>query len=61
MRFEVDEEEPLSETGCFDVASIELNALEVGSLPISEENRNIRIGIDSCAAVTVFPKTVAEF
>ena len=44
--FEVDEEEPLSETGCFDMASIELNALEIGSLPMSEENRKIRIGID---------------
>ena len=46
MRFEVDEEEPLSETGCFDMASIELNALDVGSLPMSKENRKIRIGID---------------
>ena len=58
--FEVDEEELLSENGCFDMASIELNALEIGSVQVSEESRKIRFGIDSCAAVTVFPKTVAE-
>ena len=34
------------------MASIELNALEIGSVQASEESRKIRIGIDSCAAVT---------
>ena len=38
----------------------QLNALEIGSVQVSEENRKLRSGIDSCAAVTVFPKTVAE-
>ena len=58
--FEADEAEPLSETGWFDLASIEMNALEIGSVQVSEEIRRLRIGIDSCAPVTVFPKTVAE-
>ena len=58
--FEVGEEEPLSENGCFDMASIELNALEIESVQVPEEIRQIRIGIDSCAAVTVFPKRAAE-
>ena len=57
--FEVVEEEP-SEHGCLDMASIELNALDVGSVQVSEEHRKIRIGFGSCAAVTVFPK-VAEY
>ena len=39
---------------------IELNTLEIGSGEVTEESLNIRIGIESCAAVTVFPKTVAE-
>ena len=38
------------------MASIELNALEIGSVQVSEDNRKIRIGIDSCAAVTVVTK-----
>ena len=42
------------------MASIELNALEIGSVPVPEGNRKLRIGIDSCAAVTICPKTVAE-
>ena len=42
------------------MSSIELNALEIGSVQVSEEGRKIRIGIDSCAAETVFPMTVAE-
>ena len=57
---EVDKEEPLSENGCFDMESIELNALETGSVHVSEGNRKLRTGIDSCAEVTVFPETVAE-
>ena len=31
--------------------------LEIGSRQASEKSRKIRIGIDSCAAVTVFPTT----
>ena len=42
------------------MASIKFNALEIGSVQVSKGNRKLRIGIDSCAAVTVFPKTVAE-
>ena len=42
------------------MASIKLNALEIGSVQVSEGNRKLRSGIDSRAAVTVFPKTVAE-
>ena len=42
------------------MASIKLNALEIGSLQVSEGNRKLRSGIDSRAAVTVSPKTVAE-
>ena len=60
IAFEVDEEEPLSENGGLDLASIELNALEIGSVQASLESPRIRIGMDSCAAVIVFPKTVAE-
>ena len=37
-----------------------LNALEIGSVQVSEGNRKLRSGIDSRAAVTLFPKTVAE-
>ena len=58
--FEADDEEPLSEPGCFDMASIKFNALEIGSVQASEGNRKLSSGIDSRAAVTVFPKTVAE-
>ena len=53
-------EEGLAETCCVDMASIDLNALEIGVVQLSEGDRKIRIGSDSCAAVTVFPKTVAD-
>ena len=56
--FEADEE-GLAETGCIEMASIDLNALEIGAVQLLEKDHKIRIGIDSCAAVTVFPKTVA--
>ena len=52
-------EEGLAETGCVDMASVDLNALEIGALQLPEKDDKIRIGIDSCAAVIVFPKTVA--
>ena len=41
------------------MTSIDLNALEIGEVQLPEEDHRIRIGIDSCAAVTVFPKSVA--
>ena len=42
----------LAETGCIEMASIDLQ--------LSKEDHIICIGIDSCAAVTVFPKSVAD-
>ena len=53
-------EEGLAETQCIDMASIDLIALEIGAVQLPEKDRKIRVGIDSCAAVTVFPKTVAD-
>ena len=50
----------LAEKGCIEMASIDLTALEIGVVQWSKEDRKLRIGIDSRAAVTVFPKTVAE-
>ena len=47
----------LAETGCIEMASIDLNALEIGAVQWPEKDRKLRIGIDSRAAVTVFPKT----
>ena len=57
---DMNKEEPLSEDVSFVMASVELNALEIGSVRMKDENRSLRIGIDSCVAVTVFPKKVAE-
>ena len=56
--FEAGEE--LAETGCVEMASVDLNALEIGAVQLPERDHRIRIGIDSCAAVTVFPKSVAD-
>ena len=53
-------QELLSENGWVDMSSIELNALEIGSVQVSEEGRKIRIGVDSRAAVKVFSETMAE-
>ena len=50
----------LAETRCIEMASIDLNALEIGAVQLLEENHGVRIGIDSCTAVTVFPKSVAD-
>ena len=50
----------LAETGCIEVASVDLNALEIGAMQLPEKGHRIRIGIDSCAAVTVFPKSVED-
>ena len=47
------------DTGCFDMACVELNVLEVGAVQLPAEGPQLRIGVDSCAAVTVFPIAVA--
>ena len=36
------------------MASVVLNALEIGAVQLSEKDHRIRIGIDSCAAGIVF-------
>ena len=46
--------------GCIEKASIDLNALEIGVVQLLENDHKIRIRSDSCAAVNVFPKTVAD-
>ena len=56
--FEADDE--LAETGCIEMASIDLNALDIGTVQLPEADHRVRIGIDLCAAVTVFPKSVAD-
>ena len=53
-------EEGLAKTGCIEMPSIDLNALEIGAVQLREQDPKIRIGIDSCAAVIVFPKTVVN-
>ena len=50
----------LAETGCIEIASVDLNALEIGAVQLPEKGHKNRIGIESCAAVTVFPKSVAD-
>ena len=50
----------LAETGCIETASVDLNALGIGAVQLPEKGHRIRIGIDSCAAVTVFPNSVAD-
>ena len=44
----------LAETRCVDMVNVDLSALEIGSVLLHERNREIQIGINSCAAVTVF-------
>ena len=56
--FEAGEE--LAETECIEMASVVLNALEIGAVQLSEKDHRIRIGIDSCAAGIVFPKSVTD-
>ena len=53
-------DEGLAETWCVDMASTDLNALEIGAVQLPEKDHKIRVGIDPCAAMTVFPKTVAD-
>ena len=40
--------------------TVDLNALKIGTVQLLEKGHTIRVGIDSCAAVTVFPKSVAD-
>ena len=47
-------------TGCIEMEGIDLNALEIGAVQWPEGERKIRTWIDSCAAVTVSPKMVAD-
>ena len=42
------------------MASIDLNALEIGAVQLLEKEHKIRIGVDPGAAVIAFPKTVAD-
>ena len=44
----------LAETRCVDMVNVDLNALEIGSVLLLERNHEIQVGIDSCAAATVF-------
>ena len=55
--FEVGED-GLAETGCIEMESIQF--LMFGRVQLSEKGHRVRIGIDSCAAVIVFPKIVAD-
>ena len=48
------------ETGGIDVVGIDLSALEIGAVHLLEGDHKTRIRIDSCVAVLVFPKTVAD-
>ena len=50
----------LAETGWIEMAIVDLNALEIGAVQLPGKDHRIRIGIDSGAAVTVFPKSVAD-
>ena len=50
----------LAQTRCIEMASVDLNALEIEAVQLREKGHRIRVGIDSCAAVTVFPKSVAD-
>ena len=44
----------LAETRCVDMVNVDLNALEIGAVLLLARNHKIQVGIDSCAAVTVF-------
>ena len=44
----------LTETGCVDMVSVDLDALEIGAVLLLERSREIQGGIESCAAVIVF-------
>ena len=44
----------LAETRRVDMVNVDLNALEIGAVLLLARNHKIQVGIDSCAAVTVF-------
>ena len=50
----------LAETGCIEMASVDLNALVIGAVQLLEKGHRIPTGIDSFAAVSAFPKSVAD-
>ena len=50
----------LAETRYVDMESADLKALEIGSVLLPERSRKIQTGMDSCAAVTVFSRMVAD-
>ena len=50
----------LAETGYVGMASLDLNSLEIGSVLLPERSREIQIGIDSCVAVILFSRVVAD-
>ena len=41
----------LAETGCVDIASVDLTALEIGAVLLLERDHEIRSGIESCDCV----------
>ena len=51
----------LAETRYVDTASVDLNALEIGSVSLPERKCKIQIGIDSCAAVIVSSRMADYF
>ena len=53
-------EDGSAETGRIEMARIDLNAWEIGAVQLPEKDHGIRLGIDWCLEVTVFPKTVAD-
>ena len=44
----------LAEMRCVDTVNVDPTALEIGSVLLLERNHEIQVGIDSCAAATVF-------
>ena len=44
----------LAEARCVDMVNVDLNALEIGAVLLLARSRKIQVGINSCAAVTVF-------
>ena len=44
----------LAETRCVDMMNVDLHALEIGSVLLFARNHEVQVGIDLCAAATVF-------
>ena len=49
-----------AETRYVDMASVDLNSLEIGSVLLPERNREIQMGTDSCVALILFSRVVAD-